>query len=341
MRRFSIAVVVLALARSAACRWLLPERYAVNAPIGQHALPARHRGPGARRPSPRACTFRRASRSASSQTGLANARFLRPTAAGDLLVSVPRDGPRAPARARRRRRRPLRRRAHAARGPQPPAWPRHPRRLALRGRGQRDRARPLRCGRAHDASGAYERDRHGPSRAGATTGRARCASVPTACSTCPSARAATSASSRIRGAPRCCASSPTASHPRDPRHRAAQLGRLRLAAGDRRALRHRQRPRPARRRLPAVRAQPHRCRAASTAGPSRTATACPIPISATGTTARIAQVDPAGARLPRAQRAARHGVPAQRRRRRGVSRRGAGGAARLLEPHARRTATRS
>ena len=54
------------------------------------------------------------------------------------------------------------------------------------------------------------------------------------------------------------------------------------------SLRHRQRPRSARRRLSALRAQPHRARAASTAGRSPTATACPIPTTAPVTRREIA-----------------------------------------------------
>ncbi len=91
MRRFIVSVVVLALASIAACRWLLPERYAVNAPIG-HMLFQR----GIEAPAPETVSERLQVPEGFSiglfHTGLANARFLRPTAAGDLLVSVPRTG---------------------------------------------------------------------------------------------------------------------------------------------------------------------------------------------------------------------------------------------------------
>ena len=86
--------------------------------------------------------------------------------------------------------------------------------------------------------------------------------------------------------------------------------------GDRRAVRDRQRPRPARRRLPALRAEPDRRRAGSTAGRSPTATACPIPTSAQGERGADRRLDPAGARLRRAHRAARHDLRALGARRR-------------------------
>jgi glucose/arabinose dehydrogenase len=91
MRRFGIAVVVLALAAIGACRWLLPERYAVNAPIAQLLF---QRGIEAPAPATVAERLHVPEGFTISQfyAGLANARFLRPTATGDLLVSVPRTG---------------------------------------------------------------------------------------------------------------------------------------------------------------------------------------------------------------------------------------------------------
>ena len=134
---------------------------------------------------------------------------------------------------------------------------------------------------------------------------------------------------------------PRRQRPGDLRHRAAQLGGLRLAAGDRRAVRHRQRPRPARRRLPALRAESHRRRAASTAGPSPTAINVPDPDFGAGHEDRIA------ASMPPVHGFRAHNAPlgivflrspppgdAYRGRR-------ARRPARLVEPHAARTATRS
>ena len=187
-----------------------------------------------------------------------NARFLRFTPAGDLLVSLPRAG----------RVVPLERdadgdgrsdgRADVADRPQSAARPRPPRGLALRRRGRRGRARSASTPRRGATRGAFERivtglperreplDAHGALRAR------------TAGCTCRSARAATSASRRTRGARRCCATSPTAAASEIFATGLRNSRRLRLAARRRRALRHRQRPRPARRRLPALRAQPHR-----------------------------------------------------------------------------------
>ena len=91
MRRFLLILVVLAGASIAACHWLLPERFAVNAPIA-HLLFQR----GVDAPSLETVTERLRVPAGFSigrfHTGLPNARFLRLTGAGDLLVSVPRTG---------------------------------------------------------------------------------------------------------------------------------------------------------------------------------------------------------------------------------------------------------
>jgi glucose/arabinose dehydrogenase len=89
MRR--LAAVVAGLAAFGACYWLVPERFAVNAPLG-HLLFGR--GVGA--PPPELLGTRiRALEGLSVGVfaeGIANARFLRFTPAGDLLVSQPREG---------------------------------------------------------------------------------------------------------------------------------------------------------------------------------------------------------------------------------------------------------
>ena len=91
MRRFLLILVVLAGTTFAACQWLLPERFAVNAPIAHLLF---QRGVDA----PPAATVAERLRVPEGfsigqfATGLPNARFLRPTAAGDLLVSMPRTG---------------------------------------------------------------------------------------------------------------------------------------------------------------------------------------------------------------------------------------------------------
>jgi glucose/arabinose dehydrogenase len=91
MRRFLLILLLLAGASFGACQWLLPERFAVNAPIA-HLLFQR----GVE--SPPAATVAERLRVPQGFSigqyfsGLPNARFLRPTEAGDLLVSVPRTG---------------------------------------------------------------------------------------------------------------------------------------------------------------------------------------------------------------------------------------------------------
>jgi glucose/arabinose dehydrogenase/cytochrome c553 len=91
MRRFLLIPFVLAGASIAACHWILPERFAVNAPIAhllfQRGIDAPPEEMVAERLRvPRGFSIGR------FHTGLPNARFLRLTEAGDLLVSVPRTG---------------------------------------------------------------------------------------------------------------------------------------------------------------------------------------------------------------------------------------------------------
>jgi glucose/arabinose dehydrogenase len=91
MRRFLLILIGLTVTSFAACQWLLPERYAVNAPIA-HLLFQR----GADAPTATTVSERIRVPAGFSlhqfATGIANARFLRLTPAGDLLVSVPRTG---------------------------------------------------------------------------------------------------------------------------------------------------------------------------------------------------------------------------------------------------------
>lgn len=91
MRRFLPIPVLLAGVWFAACQWLLPERFAVNAPIS-HLLFQR----GVDAPAEEIVAERLSVPEGFSisrfHTGLSNARFLRLTPKGDLLVSVPRTG---------------------------------------------------------------------------------------------------------------------------------------------------------------------------------------------------------------------------------------------------------
>jgi glucose/arabinose dehydrogenase len=91
MRRAGIAAIVLALALIGSCRWLLPERYAVNAPLGQLLI-----GRGSAPPAPDVVEARLRAPDglhvALFADGLESPRMLRFTGAGDLLVSTPRDG---------------------------------------------------------------------------------------------------------------------------------------------------------------------------------------------------------------------------------------------------------
>jgi glucose/arabinose dehydrogenase len=91
MRRWILWGVVIATVAIGACRWLLPERYAVNAPIAHLLFQS-----GVDAPAPAAAAERLRVPEGFSlsqfHVGLANARALRPTPTGDLLVSVPRTG---------------------------------------------------------------------------------------------------------------------------------------------------------------------------------------------------------------------------------------------------------
>src|SRR5262245_59505335 len=91
MRRIALGIGLAALTAFAACHWLLPERYAVNAPIA-HLLWGR----GVAAPPPESFGTRiRAPEGFSVALfaeGVPNARLLRFTASGDLLVSEPREG---------------------------------------------------------------------------------------------------------------------------------------------------------------------------------------------------------------------------------------------------------
>ena len=196
--------------------------------------------------------------------------------------------------------------------PQPAARPRPRRRLALRGGDRRDRPDPLRSrDRARPRASSSGSSPACP--AAATTGRARCASARTAGCTSRSARPATCAS---RGRPAAGGDDalPAGRVGRGGlRDGPSQLGRLRLAAGGRADLRDGQRPRPAGRRLPAVRAEPRGAgRVLRLAGGERGPRARPGLREGPGGPDR--GVDPARPRLPRPQRPARHDVPAGRGR---------------------------
>jgi glucose/arabinose dehydrogenase len=90
MRRLAAAALGAGLAFGA-CHWLVPERFAVNAPLGHLLL---GRGVGAPPPEVLGARVRAAEGLAVGvfAEGIANARFLRFTPAGDLLVSQPREG---------------------------------------------------------------------------------------------------------------------------------------------------------------------------------------------------------------------------------------------------------
>ena len=164
-------------------------------------------------------------------------------------------------------------------GPRTAPRPRPARRLALRRRDRRHRPRPLRPATQRSIGGAYERIVTGLPGGGNHWTRTRphrprrlaLRDVGSSCNVCVEEDPRRAAMLRYR--PDGSGEEIFASGP-------AQRGRLRLAARHGRALRDRQRPRPARRRLPALRAQPGRRRAASTAGPSPTATTCPTRTSA-------------------------------------------------------------
>jgi len=91
MGRILVVFALLGVGLFAACRYLLPERYAVNAPI-RHMLG----GSGTEAPDEAEVRSRmrvpEGFRIGLFATGLDNPRWLRPTPAGDLLVSLPRSG---------------------------------------------------------------------------------------------------------------------------------------------------------------------------------------------------------------------------------------------------------
>jgi len=91
MRRVVLILVVLAGASFGACHWLVPERFAVNAPIAYLLFQRGIEAPPAATVADRLRVPEGFSISQFA-TGLANARFLRLTPTGDLLVSVPRTG---------------------------------------------------------------------------------------------------------------------------------------------------------------------------------------------------------------------------------------------------------
>ena len=103
---------------------------------------------------------------------------------------------------------------------------------------------------------------------------------------------------------------PDGSERRDLRDRPAQQRRLRLGAVGRRAVRDRERARPARRRFPAGRTEPRSRPEASTAGRISTAMTSPDPEFGSQY-AGAHEPAVARARLPAAQRAARHPLPAR------------------------------
>ncbi len=91
MRRLATGLVLAGIVAIGACRWLLPERFAVNAPLAHLIF-----GRGGDAPPPESLGTRiRAPEGLSVglfAEGVRNARFLRFTPAGDLLVSQPREG---------------------------------------------------------------------------------------------------------------------------------------------------------------------------------------------------------------------------------------------------------
>jgi glucose/arabinose dehydrogenase len=83
-------LALLLAAGFAACRWLLPERFAVNAPVGSALF-----GWGGSPPTPEELDARihvPSGYAISLYAAVPQARMLLPTPAGDLLVSVPREG---------------------------------------------------------------------------------------------------------------------------------------------------------------------------------------------------------------------------------------------------------
>lgn len=91
LMRLALGALLVAALAAGACRFFLPERYAVNAPLGQILF-----GRGAEPPPAGAVSGLLAVPEGFTvelwATGLPNARFLRFTPTGDLLVSTPRSG---------------------------------------------------------------------------------------------------------------------------------------------------------------------------------------------------------------------------------------------------------
>ncbi len=91
MKKAGIVLALLVIAAFGACRYLVPERFAVNAPIAQMLL-----GRGVDAPAPETIEARfRAPKGYSIgiyAEGIANARLMRFAPSGGLLVSAPRQG---------------------------------------------------------------------------------------------------------------------------------------------------------------------------------------------------------------------------------------------------------
>jgi glucose/arabinose dehydrogenase len=91
MRRAALLTIVFALVLVGACRWLLPERYAVNAPVAHMLF-----GKGGGTPEP--ATVKQRLHPADGfeirvfAGGIAHVRTLRFTPSGDLLATTPRSG---------------------------------------------------------------------------------------------------------------------------------------------------------------------------------------------------------------------------------------------------------
>ena len=333
MRRILLILCGLAAVSFAACHWLLPERFAVNAPIahllfqrGVEAPTAVDGGPadpgaardsrsGCSRPASRtraSCAPRRRATcwSACPARAASTCSSATPTATGARTGSA----------------------SSSTGSTSPHGLDLHDGWLYVAEGNAIGRIRFDPATRADRAAPTSASSAACPRRA--ITGRAPCASGPTAGSTSRSARAATCARRRTRGGPRCCACGLDGSGQEIFATGLRNSVGFDWRPGDGRALRHRQRPRPARRRLPALRAEPHRA----------------------GRLLRLAvrqRRQRAGSRLRRRPRgadrdgAARRSTASARTTRRSASSscaarragdayrgRRAGRAARLLEPHA-------
>ena len=89
MRRALAVAALVVIAAIGACRAFLPERFAVNAPLVGTLLGA---APPAKSELERRLKLPNGFAVALFADGISNARFLRFTPAGDLLVSSPREG---------------------------------------------------------------------------------------------------------------------------------------------------------------------------------------------------------------------------------------------------------